>query len=315
MPPARPLQMTYSYGGVSESGRERTGGEARRCLVCGELPRTLTANLCEECAAEIAGARQLVPEQIASSNPPGDAALIDAWGRPHFLVAETCLGRRPPEGGVTIIEASVSREHARLFRAGGGWRLRDLGSTNGTSIGEERIEESELSSGDRISIGSVGFFFVTPADHLHVPGRDVGGDTVPPHLGVRPGEPPAPEEETTFVGMDRVAMSLIEPTGGGGGYLQVGDKSAQLTTTQLELISLLARRMVAEDHQPDLVRGFVHSSELMGSISWDTAHPTDNHVKQLVRRVRKTLVRAGIGNLIESRHRFGYRLRVIPVLS
>jgi hypothetical protein len=35
-------------------------------------------------------------------------------------------------------------------------------------------------------------------------------------------------------------------------------------------------------------------------------------VKQLVRRVRRRLVESEIGDLIESRHRFGYRLRAIP---
>ena len=35
-------------------------------------------------------------------------------------------------------------------------------------------------------------------------------------------------------------------------------------------------------------------------------------VKQLVRRVRRALIKSEIGDLIESRHRFGYRLRAIP---
>jgi DNA-binding response OmpR family regulator len=73
--------------------------------------------------------------------------------------------------------------------------------------------------------------------------------------------------------------------------------------------------MVEEAHQPELVRGFVRSSELVGNLSWDTREPGDNHVKQLVRRVRRALMKADIGDMIESRHRFGYRLRAIPILS
>jgi DNA-binding response OmpR family regulator len=70
--------------------------------------------------------------------------------------------------------------------------------------------------------------------------------------------------------------------------------------------------MADEAHQPDMVRGFVRTSELIADLSWDTRDPGDNHVKQLVRRVRRALIKAEIGDLIESRHRFGYRLRAIP---
>jgi DNA-binding response OmpR family regulator len=89
-------------------------------------------------------------------------------------------------------------------------------------------------------------------------------------------------------------------------------KRVQLTTTQFELVQLLHDRMAEEKQQPDAVRGFVRSSELIARLSWDTAHPSDNHVKQLVRRIRRALIKAELGNLIHSQHRFGYRLRVIP---
>jgi DNA-binding response OmpR family regulator len=71
--------------------------------------------------------------------------------------------------------------------------------------------------------------------------------------------------------------------------------------------------MLAESSQPAQVRGFVRSSELLASIAWDTREPDDNHLKQLIRRARRLLIRAGLGDLIESRQRFGYRLRVVPV--
>src|SRR3569623_3368564 len=70
--------------------------------------------------------------------------------------------------------------------------------------------------------------------------------------------------------------------------------------------------MATEQLQPELVRGFVRSSELIADLSWDTREPSENHVKQLERRVRRALVKSDIGDLIESRHRFGYRLRAIP---
>ena len=120
------------------------------------------------------------------------------------------------------------------------------------------------------------------------------------------------EEERTDVGLPEMRFRLHEPTGGGGGLIEVDGKQVQLTTTQFELMALMIRRMAAEAHQPELVRGFVRSSELIADLSWDTREPSENHVKQLVRRVRRALIKSEIGDLIESRHRFGYRLRAIP---
>jgi hypothetical protein len=120
------------------------------------------------------------------------------------------------------------------------------------------------------------------------------------------------EEEHTDVGLPAMRFALHEPTGGGGGLVEVDGKQVQLTTTQFELMALMIRRMADEKHQPELVRGFVRSSELIADLSWDTREPNENHVKQLVRRVRRALLKSEIGDLIESRHRFGYRLRAIP---
>jgi DNA-binding winged helix-turn-helix (wHTH) protein len=120
------------------------------------------------------------------------------------------------------------------------------------------------------------------------------------------------EEERTDVGLPEMRFRMHEPTGGGGGLIEVDGKQVQLTTTQFELMALMIKRMAAESSQPEVVRGFVRSSELIADLSWDTREPSENHVKQLVRRVRRALVKSEIGDLIESRHRFGYRLRAIP---
>jgi DNA-binding winged helix-turn-helix (wHTH) protein len=121
-------------------------------------------------------------------------------------------------------------------------------------------------------------------------------------------------EERTDIGLPELRFRLHEPTGGGGGLIEVDGKQVQLTTTQFELMALMIKRMASESHQPEIVRGFVRSSELIADLSWDTREPSENHVKQLVRRVRRALMKSEIGDLIESRHRFGYRLRAIPKL-
>ena len=96
-----------------------------------------------------------------------------------------------------------------------------------------------------------------------------------------------------------MSFKMHEPTGGGGGLIEVDGKQVQLTTTQFELMALMIRRMAGETHQPELVRGFVRISELIADLSWDTREPSENHVKQLVRRVRRALIKSEIGDLIE----------------
>ena len=289
------------------------------CAVCARNP-VESGLLCEDCREEIAGPLGLVPEQIvATSARPTGSVLIDPWGRPHSLDARTLLGRQLEGAGISVLESSVSRHHAHLsfdpVRAV--WSLRDLGSANGTMVNDQLIAEAiVLTPGDRVMVGQVGFYFV--AD-----GKDLPRVTLDPSLSstLRPSDrirAPAPEDEfereSTDVGLPSLSVSLHEPTGGGGGLVEVDHRQVQLTATQFEFFALLVKRMADESHQPHLVRGFVRTSELIGDLSWDTHDPGDNHVKQLVRRVRRALVKAEIGDLVESRHRFGYRLRVIPRL-
>ncbi len=296
------------------------------CAVCRTQEATVGL-LCEGCRAELALPVGLLPQQILATvaKPSGDA-LIDQWGRPHGLETRTMIGRAIDGSGILILDASVSRHHAHLARDAGRWRLRDLGSANGTFHDDRQVTETvELAHGDRFAIGGVGFFLACGLGELPVVEVDPAVITTirsihriessaPAESAATAvsGVPSFVERENTDVNLPVVAMKLSEPIGGGGGLLEVGDVSLQLSANQVELLGLLARRMLEEVEQPAQVRGFVRSSELLGSLSWDSRDPDDNHIKQLIRRARRLLVRAGLGDLIESRHRFGYRLRVIP---
>ena len=251
-----------------------------------------------------------------------------------------------------MLDGSISRHHAHVAfdSETNAWSLRDLGSANGTFYNEHPVRDAAtLNRGDRFSVSQVGFYFIDDASALPaveldpsaietirpfdrmraadvVPslGRSAISDTTMPPMSARipipriNTEPVIPPEfneieaEKTDVGLPLVNVVLQEPTGGGGGLFEVDGRQVQLTTTQYEFIVLLVRRMADEPHQPTLVRGFVRTSELIADLSWDTKDPGDNHVKQLVRRVRRALIKGEIGDLVESRHRFGYRLRAIP---
>jgi len=58
---------------------------------------------------------------------------------------------------------SVSREHARVVRSAAGYRIRDLGSTNGTTINGEPITEARLNDGDSVRIADIELTFVCSA--------------------------------------------------------------------------------------------------------------------------------------------------------
>ncbi|MDQ3365060.1 MAG: FHA domain-containing protein [Myxococcota bacterium] len=291
------------------------------CPVCRNRPAAIGV-LCEECRDELSSPIKIMPEQLQlHGGRPTQAALIDLWGRPHLLDPRTIIGRQVDGAGLAILEPSVSRHHAHVTLDDGLWTVRDLGSANGSYCDDKLIDGPVvIKDRDRVRFGHIAFYFVGDVSQLPPPrlGRtatvtirppDVLATLAPSAVGIADIDD---EEEHTNVGLPTMSFGMHEPTGGGGGLVEVDGKQVQLTTTQFELMALMIRRMAAESHQPELVRGFVRSSELIADLSWDTREPSENHVKQLVRRVRRALMKAEIGDLIESRHRFGYRLRAIP---
>jgi pSer/pThr/pTyr-binding forkhead associated (FHA) protein len=52
---------------------------------------------------------------------------------------------------------SVSRRHCELALEGDNVKVRDLGSSNGTYVNNQRITEQELAAGDRLVIGPIVF--------------------------------------------------------------------------------------------------------------------------------------------------------------
>lgn len=67
--------------------------------------------------------------------------------------SEVVIGRSA-EADLILAEEMVSRKHATLIAHAGELLLRDRGSTNGTFVNGERVEEVVLQEGDRILIGT-----------------------------------------------------------------------------------------------------------------------------------------------------------------
>lgn len=244
----------------------------------------------------------LVPEQIASTeSAETDAVLVDQWTRLHAVREIMVIGRDPPEG-LAIRQASVSRKHATLTLDPDAdrWYVTDLGSMNGTYLEGTRLEPQRPQAIDDrqlVVFGDIGFMFVRDRDSLPA------------------GHVAFPTTSTLESPRARVQIKLHKPTLEGAGVVSFGEESVTLGSTQFALLTLLAERYLETKSESAETRGFVRSIELITNLPWNTPHPEDNHVKQQVRRLRRAFERIGLPEVIESKHGFGYRLRLPPSIE
>jgi pSer/pThr/pTyr-binding forkhead associated (FHA) protein len=68
----------------------------------------------------------------------------------------TVIGRRE-DCDLRIPLGEVSRKHCRILRDGDSLKLEDLGSSNGTFLNGQRVQEALLSPGDTLQVGPVVF--------------------------------------------------------------------------------------------------------------------------------------------------------------
>lgn len=62
---------------------------------------------------------------------------------------------RSREAKIKLVHNQVSRVHCEFFEQDGLLHVRDLGSTNGTYVGDERVTESAIQPGQTVTIGAV----------------------------------------------------------------------------------------------------------------------------------------------------------------
>ena len=103
--------------------------------------------------------RELAPPEVPGrpASHGGDVSFRLKWvnGRLTLEAGEHLIGR-DPDAEIFLNSAGVSRRHARIRIAAGRATIDDLGSKNGTFVGDERVEGSRsLADGDVIGVGSV----------------------------------------------------------------------------------------------------------------------------------------------------------------
>lgn len=111
-------------------------------------------------------APQAVLTANASARPPLAAqpvtgpCLIDQAGKRFPLrPGQASSMGRALDNDIVLEHSSVSRHHATIEARNGAFHLRDLGSQNGTYVGEHRVTEAQLRDGDTVRLGQAVFTF------------------------------------------------------------------------------------------------------------------------------------------------------------
>jgi hypothetical protein len=84
-----------------------------------------------------------------------EAVLVMQNGERIVLETDSLKIGRQATCRIVFNDSNVSREHAQMRRTADGWKLLDLGSTNGTKINGVKItKEQLLVNGDELSFGT-----------------------------------------------------------------------------------------------------------------------------------------------------------------
>src|SRR4051812_40913074 len=101
-----------------------------------------------------------------TERPAGNEACLvviygSELGKKYNLNAASMIIGRSSKCDIQIDQESISRNHSKIVNTGKSILVRDLGSTNGTYVNDEPIDEYVLRDGDLIKIGRTIFKFLT----------------------------------------------------------------------------------------------------------------------------------------------------------
>lgn len=195
--------------------------------------------------SEEQGTYRMTKMSLAYLYPDPDLGLP----QPYFeLNRETVTIGRHPGNDLSLLLESVSRYHARIERTSGKWNISDLGSSNGTFVNGEKIDEAyPLHERDVITLGRAAFSFSL----------------------VGPGQSPAADEEHTSsvrIVTDDLGSATILST-------QLSSestpfKTAGATAGEYDLATLqkMTQRLMTLYRLSDMLRSATSRDEVLNSV-------------------------------------------------
>ena len=104
------------------------------------------------------------PDRAALESLPEGSALLVVRRGPNagsrfVLDVDLVTAGRHPDSDIFLDDITVSRRHAEFLRDGGSYRVRDVGSLNGTYVNRERTDDAVLAHGDEVQIGKFKLVF------------------------------------------------------------------------------------------------------------------------------------------------------------
>jgi len=99
-----------------------------------------------------------LPHLVPAPTKPGCTTKIELRSdgktlSEHFFGEGRAVVGRSPDNEIYIKSRFVSRHHAELINDESGCFIKDLNSTNGVFMGDERIEKRQLNDGDIVKLG------------------------------------------------------------------------------------------------------------------------------------------------------------------
>jgi len=141
------------------------------CPACGaEAPET--AKTCSACGARLHEITASF-EPVAAASPAEGAVSVEASDAPMLVVRKgpdagerfyldrprLTVGRNPASD-IFLNDVTVSRSHAVIEIGPKGVTIEDVGSLNGTYVGDVRVDKATLKHGDLVQIGRFQLLFL-----------------------------------------------------------------------------------------------------------------------------------------------------------
>jgi transcriptional regulator with GAF, ATPase, and Fis domain len=214
----------------------------------------------------------------------------DDADRPFPIEKEVVSIGRTEENDIPVREPGSSRHHCKILKTGGGFKLVDLGSRNGTLVNGARVQWKLLEEGDEIAIGATRIYFERAPAVVPVATTGETQATAPVDAPTpapeAPAEPPAPPD----VRPPDFAAEEVEK------YRTLLDINKAINS-ELGEKRLFDRILDAAIRVTGAERGFLILREKGGKVAVKTARNLDREaVRRAEEKISKSVLREVLAN-------------------